>query len=1708
MSRTPVDRGAPVLGLQKTARDHRVPFNMVRALQNYRLPDRRLRRRRGFSEYGNGAVSFHGNQVAKHTGTKLQQAKHLSTGSTEYTREPSWKTPMSYSVIKHHDDFQPKIARDFSVEFLLTIGDDEPLVSYDPEPSTVFATDSGFNRLSPTRNGGAVNFLPRVVSGVFVYDQTIIANDVLFNDGGDVQLPTDPDAAAITNPVMFDCVSLPALSIVYNKALDGVDKGKVRFQVEWCVFDNATNKYYKGGTAGFLSYAHESYFPGSSYNIAVTYTAADKFVRLYVDGILRATSTDVTRGIGASVKWAGEEDYINEIDRPIRRDIVLLNEATVRGNYSSSCSFLNRGNRVSTVVGDWTEGGGADIRKWYITLNGKFIPNAVYFHDRAPTIPICKGVTTSYGKEEANLVLLSTIREWFYDAATKRLWIFTGVTGAGGDPVTIFKEIEAIFDYIGSPNIIPHMNEGSITSGPNTVEISQPNPWCCSPPRGTAMSELRIWHEARSAANLAANKLIPLTGLEANLKGYWRMNEGGSILIDVVAGKKMSIHHGLPSWVKDDLMLGQFGIPLADGQHLIKSFSKDDSKLFIDDIHTYLKSSMHVYQEVAYSIDVNPQSTSDFTFQIQIRTPHTFQQDLARHGELTKDGSWPQFDGGSVPMHLSEYQTTHGRQVCPAQGGGHMQTLFSFEGSMTRTATPKDNIEDLTKIPIVQGLLDDGGNIWFDHMARWHDGGNGDPQLYHIAAGKSIAAEGVYTGAVGAKVNRFTDAAAPFVSGDDGKIAVLKSTTGEVLAVSKIVFVSTTQVDIDWYWTASTGDTLTVFDALDPDTPYTLTFRKKTEDRGNIGGTSIFATWMDIFVDGVLLVSGRMARSIPVLHEANYDIVIGASRVNDIVDWSVTADDMLSGAEVVAGRPPWQKIPQPLNHSNQHFMTHHQDQPGDFVLGFFRMWAGIGISDELVEVTWDRSLESKFLDSHLVVNLELDQMTGTQIPNRCRYPTVFDMGYKGFGGTINNFILGVPIEDEAHIRVGWEVEDSLGYIPQNTLFDNQYQEASCKLLSMFHSTLRQQGGLLFIMDDCLLFDENLDGVFTNVSISAQGLLNDFSPGGFWEGVVIGDRTVLVGAGGVPKVFNGKTCTKAGIARWNGGRLQPEVLTGGKLTSDRWYHLRLVYHDAFDQIQAVSPAIVFKTSSTDKKVRIKNIPQHPDPRVTSIRIYSTPGHPSEELALGDTPKLTQLGVLENVTYSGGDSGIVYGDIHQDSDLLPVALALDVVPLPIMTTATSHNGRLIGSGNPLVPDAFFWSVAGNPETFLESNFSVLEEGTGDRVVKLISAFGSVFAFKTNSIWRLDETQPGAINPWVQTKLVEGLGAISNRAVALHVDPDTGRAFIFFWSKHGPYIFDGVNFIYVGQPLEQGLDEISWDWVDLTTLAVVHDLAEREIITFMRLSKGNVMNDVAYAFNYRNSSLEQGNFVWSEYTGMTIEIGLTALAVIDNTLISTNTAGDFGPINLTLQDKFLPLIAGVNGKIYEWGTSDYDGHPADLGDYVSKHTVTTFLGNIVTVSGAPAWGSMRGLWATIIKADYSDYYVWPIEHNIANGFSPSQDYGILPFNPSAGDFVYIGRAPARVEFPWDDIGLPFKDKEVHRIMLWLDKDHYFRWARNWSSTWEKAYKLKSDPAKKRVHVDLAPSLLLEVLKFELVSYEMDSRVDSYGFIASPTNEEDIVQ
>jgi len=330
MSNRFVDRGTPSKGVVTTTRDSRQPTDELRAAENYSFPDGKPIRRQGHGFYGDNETRIQGQQLTKQT--PVMQMGILNDEDTSVSVNHPFsqheKTPNSYGLIRWHADFQPLSTRDWTVEFLLTIGEEERLVASPEERNLrlqyVAAVDPG-------------RPFVRQTAGVYVFDQTIIATycDFNFDDGGgaatrNLRPPTFVGDGGSAQIQTTDTLALSALAIGFRKT---------EIFAHCTLID--TGEYFPFKVD--LSFTIGTYTPGTTYHVGVRYTNSSRILDLVIDGTSAATYT-----LLAGEKFAGEEDDVNNAaSDDIERDIVLLNECTVRGAYASTAKLAHIAQGVS-----------------------------------------------------------------------------------------------------------------------------------------------------------------------------------------------------------------------------------------------------------------------------------------------------------------------------------------------------------------------------------------------------------------------------------------------------------------------------------------------------------------------------------------------------------------------------------------------------------------------------------------------------------------------------------------------------------------------------------------------------------------------------------------------------------------------------------------------------------------------------------------------------------------------------------------------------------------------------------------------------------------------------------------------------------------------------------------------------------------------------------------------------------------------------------------------------------------------------------------------------------------------------------------------------------------------------------------------------------------------------------------------------------------
>ncbi len=121
--------------------------------------------------------------------------------------------------------------------------------------------------------------------------------------------------------------------------------------------------------------------------------------------------------------------------------------------------------------------------------------------------------------------------------------------------VTRVKSTGVISVYVNGvrENSLTHQNRNSLTDPPsidfggNTIN----NRWLTGD-----LDEVRIWNVARSDSQIAASMNQRLTGNEAGLVGYWRLDDGsGTTATDSSSSGNDGQLQGNPTWVPSDLVL-------------------------------------------------------------------------------------------------------------------------------------------------------------------------------------------------------------------------------------------------------------------------------------------------------------------------------------------------------------------------------------------------------------------------------------------------------------------------------------------------------------------------------------------------------------------------------------------------------------------------------------------------------------------------------------------------------------------------------------------------------------------------------------------------------------------------------------------------------------------------------------------------------------------------------------------------------------------------------------------------------------------------------------------------------------------------------------------------------------------------------------------------------------------------------------------------
>ena len=919
---------------------------------------------------------------------------------------------------------------------------------------------------------------------------------------------------------------------------------------------------------------------------------------------------------------------------------------------------------------------------------------------------------------------------------------------------------------------------------------------------------------------------------------------------------------------------------------------------------------------------------------------------------------------------------------------------------------------------------------------------------------------------------------------------------------------------------------------------YTLTFIQKVEYVYNVVSNTMDASgWtMEIWVQNITagtaavkdatytfaaastITTGALA------HEQDYDIIIGASYVNDGWDHSINmpfpngvvatqrTSFVKGGGSIRADHGPW-----PVQ---QRFMSPYQDQPGNFIVGMFRMWAQ-ALTSTAVQEYGNVNITKTDRSSDLLINLEFAEKTGIEIPNKSRYPDTFRMGYKGWGmpQSYRNFIYQT-ISLNAYLKKElfegtWAYEDCLGYMPiTDQTYNAEQIYTRVNGIAPYKASFGLQYGVLAIYGDAPAFDENLSGTYNPIFPANHGLMSELVPGLSWSGTVVGDRTILTSPNSLPKVYNGKSLHTAGFKRWNGGTpvCYPTAAVPGSLVAG-WYGVVLVYWSERYGIYHVSPVATCEISTTNA-IGVFMVPQHPDSRVTLIEVYRTLAQPTEELAKAAPLFKTRMGAGSTTTVGVGGGNTFCESItiaEADEALSSATLDRNVTEMPMCAYSASLNEKLYLVGDVLNPDIVYYSDPGNPERIdAIANSIKLPEGSGDFPTGIVSAFEAIFVFKPNAIWRIDDIGGNRH----QLTRVASVGAVSDRSIQLITNPETGRVSVFFWSKHGPYMLEAGGITYLGYPIEEsqyaGSLSPEYNWLDASSVVVGHDIARREIICFYapkRTNSSGVTTQLdrageAIVFNYRSNA-------WYKYTG-TICTYAMSLVFGTSSLVANAVT------NKLTDSVYKLIVGGANGRLYYFGEDPNDGVPTGMtlvNPYDCTSTTTT---EYVFLTLNMTNFDHIGAWLTVVNPQNGTWFTAPIiafDSVSATVTIQADWYNTSSFVPDSSGvadpsyIAYIYQPTALVELAWNNLGMPFYDKKVQEFVTWHDQAMKYRIGYNYEDiTVDTAWTDMSDANHKRERTQVNRSL--EAIKLEFASHELNSTLNAVSFLVAPTKSASLQQ
>jgi len=250
----------------------------------------------------------------------------------------------------------------------------------------------------------------------------------------------------------------------------------------------------------------------------------------------------------------------------------------------------------------------------------------------------------------------------------------------------------------------------------------------------------------------------------------------------------------------------------------------------------------------------------------------------------------------------------------------------------------------------------------------------------------------------------------------------------------------------------------------------------------------------------------------------------------------------------------------------------------------------------------------------------------------------------------------------------------------------------------------------------------------------------------------------------------------------------------------------------------------------------------DSNVDRCRIFRTEDYSG--LGTGDAASLYLTHDTNNSKYLAEiiKNRDIWTDISDNKSLSSVYYGVDTVPKNGKGLAIGYN-RMFTFGNEDEKSTLFWTLAGaigfpKVDNTLDQYRVIVEEGGTTEGRALVEFSNTLFAFKDNSIFEIQQTGGGKFG--VQL-VYNGVGAVNQRSVVV-----AGNSIMFIdWS--GVYQYKGGEPVMVSLELADYFsNEVNQDALD-TEAFVLHDKAEELVYAFVP-SSGATYCDRCVVFDLR--------------------------------------------------------------------------------------------------------------------------------------------------------------------------------------------------------------------------------------------------------------------